>query len=51
MAIYNEHLKPSMSDIEIFRLFARSMEFQYVNVREEEKQELERLLERYAIDI
>ncbi|KAL6051437.1 U5 small nuclear ribonucleoprotein helicase [Balamuthia mandrillaris] len=51
MATYNEHLKPNMSDIELFRLFSLSEEFKYINVREEEKLELEKLLTRVPIPI
>eukprot|EP01113_Clastostelium_recurvatum_P015961 TRINITY_DN1902_c1_g1_i1.p1 TRINITY_DN1902_c1_g1~~TRINITY_DN1902_c1_g1_i1.p1 ORF type:complete len:2154 (-),score=847.63 TRINITY_DN1902_c1_g1_i1:92-6553(-) len=51
MAIYNEHLKPSMTDIDIFRLFSLSSEFKQVNVRGEEKIELEKLLERVPIPV
>ena len=41
MATYNEHLKPTMGDIELFRVFSLSYEFRHVCVREEEKLELE----------
>lgn len=51
MAVFNEHLKAQMSDIELFRLFSLSGEFKYINVREEEKQELERLLEKVPIPV
>jgi pre-mRNA-splicing helicase BRR2 len=43
MQVYNEHLKASMSEIEIFRLFSLSSEFKYLVVREEEKMELEKV--------
>ena len=42
---YNEHLKPTMMDLEIFRVFALSNEFKNITVREEERQELAKLLE------
>jgi len=51
IATYNEHLKPTMTDIELFRLFSLSEEFKYINVREEEKGELEKLLERVPIPV
>ena len=51
MAAYNEHLKPTMSDIELFRLFATSGEFQQIHVREEEKLELSKLVTRVPIPI
>lgn len=39
MAAYNEHLKLTMGDIELCRLFSLSEEFKYVSVREDEKME------------
>ena len=51
MASYNAHLKPTTSDIELFRLFSLSEEFKYINVREEEKLELEKLLNRVPIPV
>eukprot|EP00906_Rhabdomonas_costata_P006818 RCo009880 len=48
---YNEHLKPTMMDLEIFRLFALSNEFSNITVREEEKQELAKLLEQVPIPV
>jgi pre-mRNA-splicing helicase BRR2 len=51
MQTFNEHMKPSMGDVEVFRLFSLSNEFKYVSVREEEKVELEKLLERVPVPI
>eukprot|EP01107_Rhizomastix_libera_P003769 TRINITY_DN1648_c0_g2_i1.p2 TRINITY_DN1648_c0_g2~~TRINITY_DN1648_c0_g2_i1.p2 ORF type:complete len:2183 (-),score=603.76 TRINITY_DN1648_c0_g2_i1:51-6599(-) len=51
MAKYNEHLKPTMNDIDLFRLFSLSNEFALVPVRGEEKGELEKLLEKVPIPI
>lgn len=51
MATYKDHLAPSMTDIEIFRLFALSAEFKHVVVRQEEKLELAKLLERVPIPV
>ncbi|KAJ3338078.1 DEIH-box ATPase [Gonapodya sp. JEL0774] len=51
MAMYNQHLKPSMSLIDLFRVFALSDEFKYIPVREEEKLELQKLMERCPIPI
>jgi len=51
MATFNEHLKPSMSDIELFRLFSLSSEFKNIAVREEEQQEMLKLLERRPIPV
>ncbi|KAH8056972.1 hypothetical protein JL722_7195 [Aureococcus anophagefferens] len=48
MATYNEHLKPTLSDIELFRLFSFSGEFKHIHVREEEKLELAKLATRAA---
>jgi pre-mRNA-splicing helicase BRR2 len=51
MAIYNNYLKPTMSDIELFRLFSLSSEFEFIHVREEEKLELSKLASRVPIPI
>ncbi|CAL8467727.1 g7265 [Coccomyxa elongata] len=51
LATYNEHLKNTMGDIELLRLFAMSDEFRFLVVREEEKLELVKLLERVPIPI
>ncbi|KAJ8602966.1 hypothetical protein CTAYLR_001574 [Chrysophaeum taylorii] len=51
MATYNEHLKPNLSDIELFRLFSFSGEFKYIHVRDEEKLELAKLATRVPIPI
>lgn len=51
LAVYNEHLRPTFSDIELLRLFSLSHEFRYIPVREEEKVELSRLLERVPIPV
>ena len=51
ISVFNEYLKPSMSDIEIFRLFSLSGEFKYIHVREEEKLELSKLLTRVPIPV
>ncbi|EGG19291.1 DEAD/DEAH box helicase [Cavenderia fasciculata] len=51
MAVYHEHLRPVMSDIDFFRLFSLSNEFSSVVVREGEKGELEKLLERVPIPV
>lgn len=34
MATYNQLLKPTLSEIELFRVFSLSSEFKYLNVRE-----------------
>jgi pre-mRNA-splicing helicase BRR2 len=51
MATYNEYLKPTLSDIELFRLFSLSYEFRHIIVREEEKLELKSLLDKVPIPI
>lgn len=51
ISTYNEHLKPTMGDIELCRLFSLSEEFQYVMVRQDEKMELAKLLDRVPIPI
>lgn len=51
IATYNEYLKPTMGDIELFRLFSLSEEFKYVSVRQDEKMELVKLLERVPIPV
>lgn len=49
--IFNEYLKPTMNDIELFRLFSLSGEFKYIHVREEEKLELSKLVNRVPIPV
>lgn len=51
MATYNQLLKPTLSEIELFRVFSLSSEFKYITVREEEKLELQKLLERVPIPV
>ncbi|BFY98347.1 hypothetical protein BsWGS_01387 [Bradybaena similaris] len=51
MATYNQLMKPTLSEIELFRVFSLSSEFKYLTVREEEKLELLKLLERVPIPI
>ncbi|KAJ1973126.1 Pre-mRNA splicing, partial [Dimargaris verticillata] len=51
MATYDRYMHPGMSQIELFRLFALSGEFKFIPVREEEKLELNKLLERVPIPV
>ncbi|KAK2558441.1 U5 small nuclear ribonucleoprotein 200 kDa helicase [Acropora cervicornis] len=51
IATYNNLLKPTLSEIELFRVFSLSSEFKYITVREEEKLELNKLLERVPIPV
>ena len=51
MTTYNQHLRPSMGMLELFRVFALSNEFRLIPVRQEEKLELQKLLERVPIPV
>lgn len=51
ISTYNEHLKPTMGDIELCRLFSLSEEFKYVSVRQDEKMELAKLFGRVPIPV
>lgn len=51
VSIFNDYLKPQMSDIELFRVFSLSTEFKYMGVREEEKMELGKLVDKVPIPI
>ncbi|KAL6751574.1 RNA helicase, activating signal cointegrator 1 [Haematococcus lacustris] len=46
-----DHLKPTMGDIELLRLFSLADEFKYMVVRDEEKVELAKLVERVPIPV
>lgn len=51
MKTYNQLLKPTLSEIELFRVFSLSSEFRNITVREEEKLELQKLMERVPVPI
>ncbi|EJD54668.1 Sec63-domain-containing protein [Auricularia subglabra TFB-10046 SS5] len=51
MSVYNQHLRPTMNLIELFRVFALSNEFKLIPVRQDEKLELAKLLERVPIPV
>lgn len=51
MAVYNRHMRPSMADIDLLRLFSLSGEFSHISVREEEKLELSKLAGRVPISV
>ena len=51
MQVYSENLKPHMNLIDIFRLFALSNEFKFVPIRENEKLELQKFVERVPIPV
>ena len=49
--VYSENLKPHMSQIDIFRLFSLSKEFALLPIRENEKLELQKFVERVPIPV
>ncbi|BEJ17062.1 hypothetical protein CspHIS471_0604630 [Cutaneotrichosporon sp. HIS471] len=51
MATYNKHLKANLGLIDLFRVFALSNEFKLIPVRQEEKLELAKLIERVPIPV
>ncbi|KAG9508941.1 small nuclear ribonucleoprotein helicase, partial [Fragariocoptes setiger] len=51
MKTYLQLLKPTMSEIDLFRMFSLSNEFRNIVIREEEKLELTRLMERVPIPV
>eukprot|EP00210_Caulerpa_lentillifera_P005576 g5333.t1 len=51
IATFNQYLKPTMGEIDICRLFSLSDEFKDIVVREEEKLELVKLIERVPIPV
>jgi pre-mRNA-splicing helicase BRR2 len=51
ISTYNEYLKPTMGYIELCQLLSLSEEFKYVSVRQDEKMELAKLLDRVPIPV
>ncbi|EMC94943.1 hypothetical protein BAUCODRAFT_72059 [Baudoinia panamericana UAMH 10762] len=51
MLTYNLHIQPSVTPIELFRVFALSEEFKYIPIRQDEKLELAKLLQRVPIPV
>jgi pre-mRNA-splicing helicase BRR2 len=51
IAMFNKLLKPTLNEIDLFRIFSFSFEFRHIIVREEEKIELKKLIERVPIPI
>ncbi|CAH8357914.1 unnamed protein product [Eruca vesicaria subsp. sativa] len=51
IATYNAHLKPTMGDVDLYRLLSLSEEFKYVTVGGDEKMELAKLLDRVLVPI
>jgi pre-mRNA-splicing helicase BRR2 len=51
LATYDQHLKASMGAIDLLRVFSLSQEFKFLPVREEEKAEVARLMERVPVPV
>lgn len=51
IAIYNENIKPTMSIIDLFKVFSLSSEFKYIPIREEEKLEIQKIIEKVPLPI
>lgn len=51
MSVYNEHLKQTMNIIDVLKLFGMSKEFAQVPVRENEKIELVKFIEKVPIPV
>eukprot|EP01060_Flectonema_neradi_P006198 TRINITY_DN14150_c0_g1_i2.p1 TRINITY_DN14150_c0_g1~~TRINITY_DN14150_c0_g1_i2.p1 ORF type:complete len:1221 (+),score=266.35 TRINITY_DN14150_c0_g1_i2:117-3779(+) len=48
---FNEGLRPTMHDLDVYRLFSMADEFKHISVRDEEKAELQKLLIRVPIPV
>ena len=46
---YNEYLKPNMGPLDLLKIFGLSQEFKFIPVREEEKQEVAKVMEKVPI--
>ena len=51
MQVYSDNLKPHMNMIDIFRLFALSKEFEFVPIRQNEKIELQKFIEKVPVPV
>lgn len=51
MGVYNKNLKPTMGMIDVFRLFSLSNEFAAIPVRENEKLELNKFIEKVPVPV
>lgn len=51
MLVYQNELKPQMTTIDIFRLFALSKEFENLVIRENEKVELQKFVDRVPVPV
>jgi len=49
--MYNTRLKETNTEIELFHIFSLSSEFQHIHIREEEKLELQKLMEQVPVPI
>ena len=44
MSVYNEHLRSTLEEIDLFRVFSLSQEFRQLPIRQEERLELTKLV-------
>lgn len=51
MSVYNENMKAHMNIIDIFRVFSLSKEFQFIPVRDNEKIELVKFIDKVPIPV
>lgn len=51
ISTFNTLLKQQLTEIELLRIFSRADEFKYINVRQEEKLEILKLIERVPIPV
>ncbi|TKR82799.1 hypothetical protein L596_016478 [Steinernema carpocapsae] len=51
MQTYNQLLKPTAAEIDLFRIFSMSSEFKFIGVRNEEKVEMQKIAERVPVPI
>ena len=51
MSVYNENMKPQMNIIDVFRLFALSKEVHFIPIRENEKIELTKLIDKVPVPV
>ena len=51
MQVYNEELRPQMGMIDLFRLFSLSKEFENIPIRENEKVELQKFIDRVPVPV
>ena len=51
MLTFNKEMHPNMGNIDIFKLFALSNEFENIPIRENEKIELHKFIERVTIPV